>query len=212
MPPPIVPSRHLLSPNPPSPEPGTILFETERLVLRRLLPSDAPLLVSAANHKEVAACMTDRFPSPYAIEDAEEFIAGKFVPEDTPAEYPTSVAIFLKNDPSRLLGTMGAKIGTDINYITWELGYYLSPKYWGKGYAAEAVGGLTRWCFETWPGLQRVQASTYEFNEASGRVLLRCGFTREGTRRRSAVKNGVMTGEVWYGILREEMLGESEAR
>ncbi|KAG9257889.1 acyl-CoA N-acyltransferase [Emericellopsis atlantica] len=211
MPPPIVPSRHLPSPNPPSTEPGTILLETERLVLRRPLPSDAPLLVAAANHKETAAFMTDRFPSPYTLEDAEDFVYEKLVPKGTPAEYPNTVAIFLKDDPSRLLGTMGAKIGTDINYIMWELGYFLSPEYWGQGYGTEAVGAFTRWCFETWPGLQRMQASTYEFNEASGRVLLKCGFTREGMRRRSAMKNGVMTGEVWYGILREEMLGVPEA-
>ena len=56
---------HSPSPSPPSEEPGTILFETERLVVRRLLPSGAPAMALAGNDPSVAANLRSRFPSPY---------------------------------------------------------------------------------------------------------------------------------------------------
>lgn len=170
--------------------------------------SDAQTLANIGNYRVLWQFMTDRFPSPYTLSDAESFLTGGFARDEHPAEYPRIVAVFLKNDQGEegeLIGTMGMRPGADINYREWDLGYFLTPSQWGKGYATEAVGALVKWCFETWPGLVRIQASTYEFNDQSGRVLTKTGFQREGLRRASAEKDGKIVGEIFYGILRSDL-------
>lgn len=203
--------RILSSPNPPSTEPGTVLLTTPRLILRRPLLTDAPALAKIGNDRAVWSYMTDRFPSPYHLSDAESFLSGDYRANKTDTlEYPQGAGIFLRNDRGEeadMIGFMGMKPGEDINYRMWELGYFIGSEYWGRGYMTELLGDYLRWCFRTWPKLLRVQASTYEFNERSGRVLVKCGFTREGMRRASAEKDGKVMGEVFFGILREDIEG-----
>ncbi len=54
-----------------------------------------------------------------------------------------------------------------------ELGYFISPAYWGHGYAAEALRALTGELFRL--GYRRVTAGYFEGNEASRRVMEKCG-------------------------------------
>lgn len=70
----------LPSPNPPSPSPGTVLFQTDRLLIRRYLPSDAPALAAAGNDPLVAYNLSDRFPHPYTLAAAESFLASISAP------------------------------------------------------------------------------------------------------------------------------------
>ena len=48
----------------------------------------------------------------------------------------------------------------------------------------EAVGAIVRWCFVTWPQLNRFGANMYVRNESSGKVLLNRGFVEEGREKR----------------------------
>lgn len=218
--------RPLTAINPPDPSPGAVLLETERLVIRRFRKDDAPALAEAGNHRDLWANMSDRFPSPYTKEAAEDFISDKEgASEGFPAEYPARAAILVKASRSSggaekgggepvLIGSLGVRPGSDINYRMWEIGYFLTPSAWGKGYGTEAISALVRWLMGNWPELMRVQASTYEFNEKSGRVLIKSGFVREGLRRDAAEKCGKVTGEIWYGFTRsdfEESMSKSSS-
>ena len=156
--------------------------------------------------------MTDRFPSPYTLQDAEDFISDRAqVYANHPPEYPKNAAILIKpatddnhDQEPKLIGGLSVKAGEDINYRMWDLGYFFTPSVWGKGYGTEAIWGLVAWVMETWPGLTRLQASTYETNDKSGRILMKCGFVREGLRRDSAEKCGVVLGEITYGLTRSD--------
>ena len=57
-----------------------------------------------------------------------------------------------------------------------EIGYGISEEYQSKGYAAEAVKAVCSWAF-TNPEVTSVEAEADENNEASKRVLEKCGFT-----------------------------------
>lgn len=205
-------NRILPSPCPPSSEPGTTLVETERLIIRRYLLSDAPALALAANHEEVAAYMSDRFASPYTVADAENFIKQTFHDDDT-AAYPHSSAIVLKpgfpGNPSTteplIIGGVGLHYLTDILYRTWDMGYYLSPTVWRQGYGTEALGAFTRWVFDTWPLLNRIQARTYDNNIASQKLLQKCGFVIEGRGRGVIEKNGQLMDDVAFGLIRDDL-------
>ena len=58
-----------------------------------------------------------------------------------------------------------------------EIGYSFHPDRWGRGYATEAVRALLGHGFRDM-GLSAVWATHYEGNDASRRVLEKCGFTR----------------------------------
>ena len=61
-----------------------------------------------------------------------------------------------------------------------EIGYGLLPKYWGKGYATEAVIAAVEWALRQ-PGVMRIEAETEPDNTASQRVLEKSGFVPTGT-------------------------------
>lgn len=201
----------LSSPSPPSEEQGTILVETERLIIRRYLVSDAAALSQAANNKNIAVNMRNTFPSPYKLSDAENFLTNiACKPEGT--AYPYHNGIFLKpNTPENpspepvFVGSVGVIPRNDIYFRVWEMGYWLAEEAWGKGYATEAFGAFVRWCFQTWPNLNRIEASAMEHNTGSQNVLSKCGFIREGKRRGSVFKNGKLIDEIQFGLLRDDL-------
>ncbi len=60
-----------------------------------------------------------------------------------------------------------------------EIGYGVCDAYQGRGYAAEAVHAAALWALRQ-PGVTRVEAETEPDNQASQRVLEKCGFAPTG--------------------------------
>ncbi len=96
----------------------------------------------------------DSFPHPYTLADAEAFVTPSPDPTQRGLPNPTKVAVCVKILPAdddhgsqaqQLVGCIGADPGQDVLYRTWELGYWLTPAAWGRGYATEATGALLRW-------------------------------------------------------------------
>jgi RimJ/RimL family protein N-acetyltransferase len=56
-----------------------------------------------------------------------------------------------------------------------EISYGIDPDHRGKGYATEAAAGLTSYAFGD-PRVRVVRAHTFEKENASTRVLTKCGF------------------------------------
>lgn len=197
----------------PSNDPGTIAAETQRLILRRHLPSDAPGLTAAANHPSIGSQLRDGFPSPYTLADAEAFLA-RPRPTDGSALFPTHLGVFLKSgNPGninggepRLIGGIVFIISTNVNFRTWELGYWFTPDVRRNGYGLEAVNAMVRFAFTTWEGLNRIEAVPYSTNIASINLLRKAGFKEEGIRRGSVFKAGTIQDEHMMGILRNDFL------
>lgn len=206
----------VLRPTAPVPtEPGAVLLETERLVIRRIAPTDAAGLVEMANHKEVVANLTDRWGYPFDLEKAEATMARwRDASAGTDPNYPRSLIICVKStdDPAaepRMIGSIGLQPGDDVEYRTWILGYIVGPSAAGKGYATEAVGAFSRWAFATWPQLERIEATTFGFNLASQKVLRKSGFQHEGARRNATEKDGKLADDVIFGLIRSDVEGSA---
>ncbi len=60
-----------------------------------------------------------------------------------------------------------------------EIGYGIIETHRGQGYATEAVNAVVTWAFQQ-PGIIRVEAETEPDNQASQRVLEKCGFIPAG--------------------------------
>ena len=87
----------------------------------------------------------------------------------------------------------------------WEadIGYELSPKHWGHGYATEAARAMVGFGFAEL-GLQRISSWCIADNVASARVLERLGFVREGRLRRNEYFKGRWWDTLLYALLAEE--------
>lgn len=60
-----------------------------------------------------------------------------------------------------------------------EIGYGINETHQGQGYATEAVNAAVLWALRQ-PGVTRVEAETQPDNQASRRVLEKCGFVPTG--------------------------------
>jgi len=173
---------------------------TERLVLRGFRPDDAAAVQRVAGDRDVAATVLN-VPHPYEDHMAEAWIASHALAIEQLREYPFAITL---RDTGELIGSMGL---VDINFRhrRAEVGYLLGKSYWNRGYATEALRAVLRYAFEELD-LNRVFAYHFECNPASGRVLQKAGFQREGCLRRHVERWGVFHDLPVFGILRDDFL------
>lgn len=84
-----------------------------------------------------------------------------------------------------------------------DVGYVLRRRYWGKGYATEALLLLVDFAFRAL-SLHRLEATCDPENTGSWRVLEKAGFKREGHLRRNLLAHGNWRDSYIYGLLDEE--------
>jgi ribosomal-protein-alanine N-acetyltransferase len=168
------------------------MIETARLSLRTYSDSDIPELVPLIGASEVAAT-TLQIPHPYTEVHAREFLES--------ASNDLRLAIVLK-DTGRLCGGIG--LHPHEQHRRAELGYWIGVPYWGNGYATEAAQAVVRYGFENMQ-LQRIFASHFKENMASGNVLRKIGMKHEGCMRQHILKSEKFIDLELYGILVEEL-------
>lgn len=86
-----------------------------------------------------------------------------------------------------------------------EIGYFLLPEYWGKGYASEATELMIGYCF-TELGLHKVMATCDAENRASESVMKKCGMLREAYRRQQSLLDGRWRDRLEYAIFHEDWI------
>lgn len=143
---------------------------TPRLTLRPGWIEDAPALTAAIAHERVAMKLA-RLPWPYDLFDAETFLTAPI------ARGEAACLVFAHDigEAPRLIGGCGVHRGED----AYEIGYWLTPDAWGRGYATEAgraMLGIARYGL----GHRRLGAHHHLDNAASGRVLRKLGFVPTG--------------------------------
>ncbi len=84
-----------------------------------------------------------------------------------------------------------------------DLGYFLLPRFWGQGYATEALQRMVVHCF-TALNLHKVTAGCDAANHGSEQVMQKCGLVREAYRRRRRLLDGVWRDTVEYALLKED--------
>ena len=82
-------------------------------------------------------------------------------------------------DNGKIVGSVGFvdrhPVGERSDCPDNEIGYVLSPRFWGRGLVPEAVEAVLRWGFEN-RGYRRIWCGHYAGNWRSARVINKCGF------------------------------------
>ena len=111
-------------------------------------------------------------------------------------------------DTGKFIGTCGiTSFDEEKNSI--EIGYVLSPDFWGMGLATEAAKTVMTYCFETF-GVDSIFAKFLEGNNASMRVMQKLGMTLEGIYRNSMYVKGEYKTVHVYEITREKFFESKE--
>ena len=144
------------------------VLATARLVLRAPRGSDVKAIATLVNDRRIAA-NTARIPHPYAIEDAEQFIAAV-----NKREGEACFVITLDGGPIGICSV-------DLREDGPQLGYWLGVVYWGRGFATEAVRALIDHAFGDLEHETLISGARVN-NPASRRLLEKCGFQWTGVR------------------------------
>lgn len=169
-------------------------LQGEGFCLRPWHRDDARSLQRHADDEQLSLGLSDRFPFPYTFDDASAFLRGPI------ATGGNAFAIEIDGEAA---GGVGARAADDENRICAEIGYWLGRAHWGQGLMTRVVAAWCGHLFATRP-LHRLQANVFASNPASARVLEKCGFAFEGTRRQAIIKRGVIHDVRMYAKLRDQ--------
>ncbi len=175
---------------------ATERIETDRLILRRFVPEDYKAVFEWAKLELVARY----FPwNPMKdIKEAEKKIKIWVNNYSDDNYYHWGI---VSKESNELIGTINLKV--DMGNNGAETSYLLLPKYWNSGIMTETLQAVLNYGFENLQ-LHRIAAEVFCGNTASEKVLLKCGFQKEGTLRGLYRKNGEYIDSTYYSILDTE--------
>ncbi|MGV8837462.1 GNAT family N-acetyltransferase [Cellvibrio sp.] len=155
--------------------------------LRKFEQKDETLLVSYLNDEAQTHFLSARLPQPYTNEAAHWWV-------NTGSKIGVVYAIIHNGI---FVGSIGAIPGEFEKQKTAEIGYWVARSYWGKGIASEALQKFTDFLFENTDFI-RLNASVFEGNLGSAKVLQKCGYKLEAVLEKAIYKNGVVFNEMLY--------------
>lgn len=85
------------------------------------------------------------------------------------------------------------------------LGYYLFDGFRGRGLMTDAITALLNQSFKDF-GLHRIEANIQPWNDASIRLVKRCGFTKEGFSRKYLEVRGERRDHERWAIIRDDWI------
>ena len=94
---------------------------------------------------------------------------------------------------------------------TAEVGYVIAQDFWGKGIAKEALCEVLRFGFETFD-FERIYARHMLGNDASGKVMQKCGMTFENIYKNSEYIKGEYKTILVYGITKQNFEKTKETK
>lgn len=184
---------------------GTITLETQRLILRRYMPEDADAMFrNWVNDPEVTRFLTWR---PHGSIDLTRKISLSDISKyDSLSHYQWAIVLKTLNEP--IGGINVVKI--DETCKCFEVAYRIGKAWWNQGFASEALSSVIKFLFEQ-VGANRIAAAHDTRNPNSGKVMLKCGMSYEGTLRQSGYNNQGIYNAACYAILAENYFNGKQA-
>ena len=172
-------------------------LETPRLILRRIVMSDAKDIFAYSCDEEVARHVL--WSAQKSISEAKDYC--RFMMRKYKYDEPSSWGIIEKKT-GRLVGTIGFMDYSEDNNSV-EVGYSLAHWLWNGGYMTEALSRVIGYTFENMD-INRIEAQHELANPSSGRVMEKCGMKKEGVLRQRLYNKGRYVDVALYAVIRED--------
>ena len=143
-------------------------LETERLLLEPMSIADAPFILELYNSPNFIKFIGDR--NIKSVEDAENYITSKFLPQFERLGYGNFLLKLKSND--KKIGAVGIfqREGMDVP----DIGFSFLPEFEGQGYGFEAASELLITAFNQF-GLKKISALTSKENSSSQKLIGKLG-------------------------------------
>lgn len=153
----------------------SIVLETERLILRYMRVEDTHDIFININHdKDVLRYFIDKY-----VEKEGDMTLDKTIDYCLKAERYL-FAIELKSTHEVIGMILQCSTASKV-FNSSEVGFAIGQKHWNKGYTTEAMKKMIEFLFSL--GVHKVIASHLIGNNASKRVMEKCGMIYEGIRK-----------------------------
>lgn len=179
---------------------GTKNLETERLILRRLTKADAKEAFNNWCNSETVSkyVLWEKHKSESVTEKLYEMWEKEY------EDLTTYRWIVELKETHELMGTIDVASKKLLPYGTCEIGYCYGEKFWGQGYATEALKAVIKFLFEECD-TDTIYASYLSNNPASGKVMKKAGMIYEGMLRSRIIdKDNIRNDLGYYSITKDE--------
>jgi len=158
------------------------MYTTDRLHIRKIIPSDIENVFKGLSHPDVIKYYGVSFKTLEATKEQMEWFADH--------ERNETGQWFAIED--RLTGIFVGAGGYNDREKTnrkAEIGFWLLPEYWGKGYMGEAMPIIFQYGFKNM-NLHRIEGFVDSENKKCKKAVAKVGFQYEGTMKDCEFKNG----------------------
>ena len=174
------------------------VLESERLLFRSYVNEDAPILLSIRSNKQVHKYMDTI--NPVTIEDTEN----KILMHQKAFEEKSGITwAMIDKSTNTPIGDFGIWRFDKPN-SRGEIGYVLSPEFWGKGYMKEALTTISNFAFNVL-NLHSLEANVNTENENSKKLLTKFGFKQEAHFRENYYFDGQFLDSLIYCLLKSDI-------
>lgn len=178
---------------------GTLTIDTPRLILRKAQLEDAEMMFrNWASNPEVTKYLT--WPPHESAEVTKEIIANWVKSYEKDDYYHWMIVLKQTNEP------IGSLLSSIIGRAeSAHIGYCIGKAWWHQGIMSEALNAVMHFLFNE-IGFHRIESMHDPNNPNSGKVMMKCGMTYEGTHRQADRNNQGICDASYYAILREEWM------
>jgi [ribosomal protein S5]-alanine N-acetyltransferase len=164
------------------------------IILRPWQKNDLEPLQYFANNIHIFNHVRDRFPHPYTLKDAEQWLALN--------TGVTPTTNFVIEADGLFTGNIALVTKEDIYRNNIEIGYWVAEHNWNKGIATKAIELICLFIKQHYNQVNRIYASVFETNKASMRALEKNGFVLECIHKKGIIKNKVLLDEtIWVKFI-----------
>lgn len=175
--------------------PGTKQIETERLILRRFTLEDAESMYrNWANDPEVTKYLT--WPAHQTVETSRSVLetwVSSYINHDF---YQWCIQLKAAGEPIGSISVVS--IQEDISSM--EIGYCIGRSFWHQGITSEALQAVTEY-LQKEAGALRLECKHDTRNPNSGKVMKKCGYSYEGTKKRAYKSSSGICDCAFYGLV-----------
>lgn len=166
-------------------------FKTERLLLKKVQPEDHLNIYKGLSHPQVIRYYGVQYSS---LEETEEQMKWYSNLEKSGSGMWWTIKL---KENNHFCGAIGYN-DLQEEHKKAEIGFWLLPEFWGKGFVMESAEKILEYLFEEIK-IHRLEAFVEETNFNSSKVLGKLGFQYECTMEETEIKNGEYINVEFYG-------------